>query len=235
MGPSKKPVIEPQTFVAAVAHELKNPLSAIFGYADLLIETYVGDGLTPKQREVAERIRQTASKAVDLVKNYQFLALHEGKEEVSASADLTAIFSAVYDSYWRDSHRNITVTLQTSSEQLRVIGSASHVERIISNLLSNAMKYTPPKGTVTITSRKVGDRTLFEVHNTGSHIPPEEVAAIFSMYSRGKYAEQHNPGAGLGLYIVHTICAAIKAKLEVKSSEESGTTFSVLFKNQRVP
>lgn len=228
MGTLKKPVLEPQTFVAAVAHELKNPLSAVFGYADLLLETHIGEGLSEKQREVIERIRQTAAKSVDLVKNYQFLALHH-REGSSATADLTAILGTVTDVVSRDSRRQISVSLEVSSMPLRVVGSPYHIERVVSNLVSNALKYTPPGGTVSIGTRLAEGKTIFQVHNTGSFIPPEEIAAVFAMYSRGKSAEQTRPGAGLGLFIVHTICTAIGASLDVESSEENGTTFTVRF------
>lgn len=226
----KKPVIEPQTFVSAVAHELKNPLSAIFGYADLLLETHIGEGLTSKQQEVITRIRQTSSKAVDLVKNYQFLALHQTSPTGSnTSIDLARIVHGVYDAYWRESDRHVQATVSIEPEPLPVAGSASHIERVVSNLLSNAMKYTPPNGSVSIVAKRVGAKVVFEVKNTGSYITPEEIAKIFSMYSRGKLAEEHNPGAGLGLFIVHTICTAIGAALTVESSEETGTTFKVEF------
>lgn len=229
MGDTKKPILEPQTFVAAVAHELKNPLSAIFGYADLLLETHIGDGLSAKQKEVVNRIRQTASKSVDLVKNYQFLALHEKNSgQSTASTDLARILNGVYDAYWRDSHRLLQVTLTIEPDILPVQGTPYHVERVVSNLLSNAMKYTPQNGSVSIVAKALGTRTIFEVKNTGSYIPPEEIAKIFAMYSRGKQAEQQ-PGAGLGLFIVHTVCNAIGASLEVESSEENGTTFTVQF------
>lgn len=227
---SKKLLKKANTYIAAVAHELKNPLSAIFGYSDILLDTAVGDGMTPRQKEIMERIRATASKAVDLVKNYQFLAIHEDSQtDTQVRSDLTAIVSTVYETHWRESDLAPTISIKLLNRPLLVYGNTLQIERIVSNLFSNAMKYTPKGCSITLKTEEQGDRTVFEIHNTGSWIEAEDIEKMFEMYSRGKDVAT-TPGAGIGLFIVKTICNAVGADMEVASSPKAGTTFRILFR-----
>ncbi len=223
----KKALKKANTYIATVAHELKNPLSAVFGYADILLDTDTGEGMTPRQKEILERIRATASKAVDLVKNYQFLAiLEDSQTESQVRSDLTAVVSTVYETAWRDEEGGALIKLDLLNCPLLVYGSTLHVERIISNLFTNALKFTPPGGTITLKTALENNLTLFEIHNTGSWIDAADLASLFEMYSRGKRSESV-PGAGLGLFIVKTVCNSINAQLNVESSATGGTLFRI--------
>lgn len=215
-----------ETFVVGVAHELKNPLSAIFGYADILLDTAMGDGLNPKQKEILGKIRTTALRSIEMIRNFQFLATDSFPKD--SRTDLTALIGSVYESSFRDSNHLIPIKFDLIAKPLWIKGAPSQIERIVSNLLSNALKFATKDGTVTIRTIELEKHVLLEVSNTGSFIDQETKQNIFKLYGRGKNVT-HLPGAGIGLYIVKLICDSLGAQLEVTSTVDRGTVFFVKF------
>lgn len=215
--------------LSTISHDLKNPLGAIFGYADAVLDTRAGEGLLPAHREVITKIRATASRAIELVRNYQFLSRDErGPARSSAAAiDLTAVVQSVIEYTWRDEAFSPALRLEWSKDPLPVRIERLQLERIASNLLTNAGKYTPPDGTVTVSTRRENDFAVFTVHNSAPAIPRDELPEVFSRFHRSVASSSGVKGTGLGLYITKTIVEASRGQITVESSPEQGTTFRV--------
>lgn len=219
-----------EEFLATIAHDLKNPLGAIFGYADALLDTPVGAGLSAQQRDIISRVRHTAQRSVELVRNYQHLSALQSRSITPSqnTISLNAAVQNIVDYTWRDEQHSPKLLLNLAAPPPLVRLEKLHLERIVSNLFSNALKYTPVNGTIVITTGEEGGRPFMEVKNSGAVLTQSEIDSIFEKYTRA-----HNssgiPGSGLGLYIVKYILDAVGGTIHVSSSEASGTSFKIGF------
>ncbi len=216
--------------INAAAHDLANPVSAIFGYADLMLEADNSDPLTKQQKEIISRIRSTAARALELVRNYQILSQvdHHALALPQGACELNRVINDVIDYSWRDAAGSPALNVALSATPILVSVPRFAVERIFANLLSNAGKYTPSKGTITVRSRQEGIFGELTVHNTDAVIPAAEQAVIFEKSIRGLTAKDIS-GSGLGLYIVKNLADRTGAEIQLKSTEEDGTLFKVRF------
>jgi signal transduction histidine kinase len=111
---------------------------------------------------------------------------------------------------------------------LPVLGDASHLDRVLMNLVSNAVKFTPDGGQITVTARAEGDQAVIAVRDTGIGIPADDLPRLFTRFFRASNAiQQAIPGTGLGLPIVAAIIEQHHGTLTVDSREGEGTTFTL--------
>jgi len=229
-APEVLPVLAREDFLATVAHDLKNPLGAIFSYADGLLDTTAGDGLADQHRAIIGRMRATALRSIDLVRNYQHLSqLRAGRvQSPTAPTDLNAVVSAVLEYCWRPDAGSPALSLKLAPSGAPVLIDRLALERIVSNLVSNALKYTPAGGSITIQTEQLNTGGRLIVSNTGVGIKGEEREAIFTRFKRGS-ASSGTTGSGLGLYIVKSILDTVGARIELESVPDQMTTFTVVF------
>ena len=118
----------------------------------------------------------------------------------------------------------------TEIDQIQVIGDRDRLKQVFINLLANAVKYTPQGGTVFLAIKKVGDQAQTVIEDTGPGIPAKDLPHIFERFYRGDKARTRSTDGssfGLGLSIAYWIIKNHGGRIEVKSKEGSGTTFSV--------
>ncbi len=219
---------EREEFLATAAHDLKNPLSAIFGYADALLETSGASQLSEQQKSILGKIRATSARSIDLLRNYQQLSdlsVHR-LGLTDAAADLGATCKTVIEECFREDPTAHTVRAVISQESLPVAVNRIPLERILTNLFANALRYTPRGGTITLSTSRAGDLARFEINNSLPIIPMEELPKLFSRRFRGS-TSKNTSGTGLGLYIVRTMVKDLGGSVAVKSSEGEGTTFTL--------
>jgi len=227
-APAAKSLTQREEFLVNVAHDLKNPLGAIFGYADALLDTASGAGLNEKQRDVIARIRSTALRCVDMVKNYQLLFDLHSPALINAGrpSDLNQIAKSVIEYSWRESNRSPKLSLQLAPEAFWVNVERVPLERIVANLFSNAVRYTPPGECITVQSYQEGAWAVLRVNNSRPVIKAEELPHIFERRVRLSTSEG-TAGSGLGLFIVKHIVEAAAGSVLATSDEKNGTTFTV--------
>ncbi|MBN8549922.1 MAG: PAS domain-containing protein [Deltaproteobacteria bacterium] len=230
IGTESSKVAAKEQYLAAVAHDLRNPLSAIFSYADALIDTQAGNGTTPAQQQILRRIRSTTARCVDLVLNYQTLAqIHShGFLRPNASIDLNEVARSVVEHVWRDDASTISITCDLSASPLPVFIERVQAERVLSNLVTNALKYTPPTGRIVVKTFAAGVTFAVSVNNTGVHIPEHEIKGIFDRYARASSSKGIG-GSGLGLYIVKSLMEAVGGTAQAESDPELGVTVTLRF------
>ena len=219
-----------EQFLSNVSHDLKNPLGAIFGFADALLDTNSSKGLTPQQREVLIRIRSTSMRCIDMVRNYQLLSSLSTSVVPSQlkPLDLNSVVQSVLDYAWREDPSVPRLECRLAGLPLPIQMERAHLERIVANLLSNAQRYTPAGETVTIETFASEAKVALRVNNRGSYIAPDERAAIFERHTRGS-TSAGTAGSGLGLYIINQLVKTVGGAITVESGQDSGTTFTVLF------
>jgi len=140
--------------------------------------------------------------------------------------DLNSAVRNVLEYAYRDQSDLQRLTLDLSHGELLVRLERAPLERIISNLLSNALKYSPPHCPITITTRYDHQQAILQVNNKGTPIPHAEQKILFDKYARASAAGRSS-GSGLGLFIVKTTAESAGGAVELESDSINGTTFTV--------
>jgi len=213
-------------FMRLVTHELRAPVAAIQSYLRLILDGYV-----PEERlhEIIAKAEQRARDQLELIGDLLDLArLQEPKDEKEVEpTDLVAILHDVLDmmqARLQDKGLHLEVSLEPDIPP--VAASKEHVKQVWINLISNAIKYTPSGGHITVMVECEGDMVRGAVKDTGIGISPEEQERIFDTFYRteaAKAMERH--GTGLGLTIVKGIMERYKGRVWVESQVGQGSTF----------
>jgi two-component system OmpR family sensor kinase len=207
-------------FVADASHELRTPLATIAGYTELARRQPAATG-TALDKVEAESARMTS-----LVEDLLLLArLDAGRPLDREPVDLSLLLlEVVNDARVVDPERRWRVVLP--DEPVEVPGDAARLHQVVSNLLTNARKYTPPGTTVTVTGW-VDDATAgFAVHDDGPGFPADLVPHAFERFTRGDAARHRAGGAGLGLSLVEAIVTAHHGSVSL-DSRPGNTTVEV--------
>lgn len=225
-------------FTANITHELKTPLTAISGYAELIASGMVAD--EADQRDFARRIHKEAGRLTALVNDILTLSsldeAERGDAEVTNSVlgsrepvDLPRMLDTVY-------HRLETVadvsgiTLAVKSEPAIVFGVPRLLDELVYNLASNAIRYNKPNGSVTMRCGVEDGKPFVSVEDTGIGIAPEEQDKVFERFYRvDKSRSKARGGTGLGLAIVKHAAMFHDATIEVDSALGEGTKIIVRF------
>ena len=216
-------------FVALVSHELRTPLTSIKGYVDLLLtDETVGD-LTGLQRDFLGITRNNARRLAALVNNLLDLSrLESGKLELQHSLlDINLLIGELLPSFqplW-DARRQ-TFTLQLPEQAPIALGDASRVKQILSNLLSNAHKYTPEDGHIDLSVEAAGPVVRIAVTDSGIGLSIDEQAQLFTRFYRAHNALTETVGGtGLGLTICRSLVEMQGGEMQVSSEPGHGSTF----------
>jgi signal transduction histidine kinase len=217
-------------FVSTVSHELRTPMTSIIGFAEMLEDGDVG-ALDGRQLAVVEKISRNGERLLALADDLLGLAGFESgtHEPEAVELDLREVARLGVTAI-RDQLRNRELALEVGSpdEPITVRGDSGHLERVMANLVGNAVKFTPDGGRVRVDVRRDGEQAVVEVADTGIGIPADEVDAVFDKFFRSRNAEHHAiQGSGLGLAIVQAIVHNHQGSIDVASAEGHGTTFTV--------
>ncbi|HJT38389.1 MAG TPA: ATP-binding protein [Actinomycetota bacterium] len=215
-------------FVATVSHELRTPLTPIKGFAATLVES--GDSLSPADRATAARsILKQAEHLERLVVNLLDAAkLERGIEGDGHDAiiDVHSIAERIASDF-RTAHPDRVIVLDGGSD-CRARGDELFVGQILSNLVSNAIKYAPPGEPIEIRLESTDDGVTVSVTDHGPGIPPSEVERIFDRFHRlGNVLTRAAGGTGLGLYIARQLAAAVGGTITLDSVLGEGSTFTL--------
>lgn len=215
--------------LATTTHDLKGPLGAILTSADLVLDenpdTFVSDMIL--------RVASCARTCINLVDELlSARRLEDGLMEIHPEwIDITAVAEDVHQDFVPVAKaKNIHFTVVKSSQEILVYADVLAIKRIFSNLIGNALKFTPRNGEVSIDVEKKKNEVLVNISDTGEGICPEKQTRLFEMFRRlPEHAKVE--GTGLGLFITKKLVDMHDAKLDLKSTQGQGTTFSIRFSN----
>jgi signal transduction histidine kinase len=212
-------------FVALTTHELARPLSAIRGFADLLISRSADDST---QRSFLELIRSESQGMAGLADDLLMLAsLDRGRSLECESTDVAELLQEVLQPFHRPpmTHR-FQLLAAEGLPSIRV--DISLMKRAFTNLISNAAKYAPTRSPIRIHAHRQGDGLIVDIADEGMGIAPDQLENLGKPFFRVKSeATRGIAGTGLGLALVYRILAAHGGRMEVHSTLGEGTTFSV--------
>jgi signal transduction histidine kinase len=217
-------------FISAVSHELRTPLTSIKGYAAILIAGKIGE-LPVAVKERLAKINSHSDNLVSLINDLLDIArIESGRQEMKfAIYKIKNIVENVADLLAPQmTTKGVTLKLKLAENIEGVYVDASHVERVFINLMSNAVKFTPQLGTITIeVAPKLEDGYIvFSVADTGIGIPASDLQKLFSEFFRvDNEINQNVKGTGLGLVLAKNIVQAHRGRMWVQSTVKVGTTF----------
>ncbi|CAA9366213.1 MAG: hypothetical protein AVDCRST_MAG93-7995, partial [uncultured Chloroflexia bacterium] len=215
-------------FVSSVSHELRTPLTSIEGYLDALLDDEAGP-LNKEQREYAEIAYRNADRLNMLVEDLLLLSrIESGK--LSMSFEAVSVDESVrhVEQELRNVAENKGLSLLISTDtDLVVSADRLRLAQVFTNLVGNAIKFTPSGGSVELRGRRSGEEVIVEVVDQGVGIPATELPRLTERFFRASTAGTVQ-GTGLGLAITKEIIERHQGRLEIESVEGEGSTFLVV-------
>ncbi|MGH7617295.1 MAG: sensor histidine kinase [Gemmatimonadaceae bacterium] len=223
------------TLIHGVVHDVKNPLGAASGYADLLEDGLAGP-LNEQQSEMIRRVKRLLGTAQHTVAELVDLArVDAGEYPIERRrTNLAGVVREVVDDYQaRATQKSITLTLEAPRDAMFVTTDAARVRHVLENLVSNAIKYTPAAGAVPVTVELVpdgdhGQTARVNVRDTGPGVPAAYRDRIFDPFFRAPSAERATAGSGMGLAISRRIARLLGGDVILAETSESGSTFALV-------
>ncbi|MCW2763125.1 MAG: walK 2 [Marmoricola sp.] len=219
-------------FVSSVSHELRTPITNIVGYLELLLDGAYGVTTDP-QDEALGRIEGNSRRLLELIDDLLTLSSIESLdvELTHEPVDLREVIRRTGAKVRIDlDERKQRLDVQLPNEPVVVLGDEGHLERMVSNLATNAVKFTPDGGTIVLRVRANGDQPAIEVQDTGVGIPHAEQPLLFNRFFRSTYAQSEAiKGSGLGLSIARSIAHRHGARISATSTPGRGSVFTVTF------
>lgn len=218
------------TFLSVASHELKTPLTSLYGNAQLL-QRRMARGTPFGEREqsnVNAIVAQTRRLAKLIDELLDHTRLREGRLEIQrAPLDLAEIVRRVAAELGPTFERH-TLSLELPTEPLPILGDPMRVEQILVNLIGNAVKYSPKGGAVEVSAEQAGPWAQVRVRDQGIGIPAAAQPRLFSQFYRAPNAVgKHISGMGIGLYIVKELVERHGGTITFESKEGEGSTFTV--------
>jgi signal transduction histidine kinase len=211
---------------ADIAHDLRTPMSVILGYTESL-----KDGRLQGSQETFDIVHQEARHLSHLIEDLRILSLADAGElpliqrPIPPQALLERVALA-HMSQAVEGGINLEVKEQTDLPHVDI--DPERMTQVLGNLVSNALRYTLPGGTISLAANKINDQQLtLTVQDSGNGIPAEELPHIFERFYRGDKVRSRTGSSGLGLAIARSIVEAHKGTISAESQEESGTTFTI--------
>ncbi len=214
-------------FVNAVSHDLRTPLTSILGYAEFL-EDGLGGSLTEQQRAFVAQIAKSSERLEGMVNDLLDVArLDAGTfrlhcEEVDLAERVREMVESLRP---QATDRRLTLQAAVSGSALRMVLDPQRIDRVLANLIGNAMKFTPEGGRIEVRLREDADGVLCEVEDTGIGIAAEDIPKLFQRFTQLAAGARMKAGTGLGLSISKAQVEAHGGTVGVRSEPGKGSTF----------
>ena len=215
-------------FVSSVSHELRTPLTSMVGYLELVLGGETGE-VTGQQRHFLEIVNRNCARLNRLVDDILFMArVDAGRLSLDMEwVDLSRLAAdSVETARAAAKSKGLDLRLSDEVDLPQLWADPMRLTQVLDNLVSNALKFTPAGGTVSVTIARQAETAHIEISDTGVGIPEQELGELFNRFFRASTTASA-PGTGLGLSIAESIVEAHGGTISVESEEGVGTTFSV--------
>lgn len=215
-------------FIANVSYQLRTPLNAIMGFAEILHNQYFGP-LNTRQQEYAKGVLEASRRLLSLVNDILDLATIEAgfmvleREHFDIPQLLHSVAGLTRD--WARK-QGLDLRVEVSDQIGGMEGDEKRLKQALFNLVSNAIKFTPSGGRITLTATRDGDQVVLGVADTGLGIASDEQARVFERFERGSASSGNSAGAGLGLSLVKSFIELHGGHVEIESDGHNGSTIN---------
>ncbi|MFK8015657.1 MAG: phosphate regulon sensor histidine kinase PhoR [Gammaproteobacteria bacterium] len=219
-------------FVANASHELRTPLTVLRGYINSMVEDETfEDHWREPVIEMGDQVERMHSLVADL------LSLNQLEVQLDAPFDTVKVRPLLKQACKEARHmseRKLTVTLDCPKD-LILLGDKSALRSVVTNLLSNAVRFTPQDGKISVHYQSDEEGAVLSVSDTGIGIAPADMARVTERFYRTDHGRaRHHGGSGIGLAIVKHALSMHQARLDIRSEQGAGTTFSCHFPSSRI-
>lgn len=218
---------EKDSFLAVLTHDMRTPLTSIRGYGSIMRDREL---TREQQTKIAKVILNSQDTLLEIVNNILELEKLQSGVPIlleSSNFDLALLVKNTAESLETQAlEKQITLNYDQIPTPVMITADMSKIRRVILNLISNALKYTPDNGLVSVRTMVNGRYAIFQVEDNGYGIPAEELPHIFDRYSRVKGHRHLAIGTGLGLAIVKSLIEAHDGEISVESEENVGSSFT---------
>ncbi|MGH6968354.1 MAG: sensor histidine kinase [Stellaceae bacterium] len=223
-------------FLANMSHELRTPLNAVIGFSEI-IETAMIGPLQQRYREYARDIRAAGTHLLEIVNDILDLskaeanALKIGREPLDVGAIVREVDRIVRDQVAR---AHVAFLTRLDDDLPPIIGDPTRLRQILINLVSNALKFTSPGGSVTVSARNAAGCMVIEVSDNGIGMAAEDIPTALTPFEQldNGVARKHN-GTGLGLPLTKHLVELLGGRFSITSAVNQGTTVAIEFDCQR--
>ena len=212
-----------------ITHDVRNPLTVIIGIAQWLEDDKAGFDLPDELKSGIETIGRASSRVLTLMDNFLFLTSLEGPGKLARKpVNLNAFLKrALLEFKLEARKKSIELSLGLPDNLPVVSMDDVQMMRVVSNLIGNALKYTPAGGEVSVFAKNYRDYVTISVSDNGAGISKDDLPHIFNRYYRSKRTGKGKAGSGLGLAIVKAVVESHGGTVDVISEEERGATFTL--------
>ena len=212
-----------RTFAADVAHELRTPLMILMSHLEAM-----EDGVVEVDSAAIRSLHEETQRLSKLVADLEVLASADAARFSlnTKPLDLAAAAAAAAEEF-RGLYEKKSVALETQLQPAQIVGDPARLHQVVGNLLSNALKFTPPGGSVRLALQQRDGQAVLEVADSGPGIASEDLPRVFERFFRGHGAR--SGGSGIGLTVVHDLVAAQGGEVEASNRPEGGALFTVRF------
>ncbi|MDO5714227.1 MAG: ATP-binding protein [Tissierellia bacterium] len=217
-------------FVANVSHELKTPITTIKSYSETLMDEELPNEAKNRFLSIIER---ESDRMVRLVRDLLFLSNMDYKN-TTVEREPLSVYEVVYHVLegleYMSEKKHHKLKMVIPDDIHRIYGDPHGVEQVLVNIISNAIKYTPPYGNITVEAKNFINRVIITIKDTGIGIPPKDMSRIFERFYRvEKGRSREMGGTGLGLSIAKEVMEAMDGKITIRSSLREGTEVVLSF------
>jgi len=219
-------------FVSLASHQLRSPLTAIKGYASMVLEGSFGEVPIAVQ-EATGRILKASSSLANTVEDFLNVSRIEGGRMEYSMSELDIgrlIESVIKEQMYIAKEKGTTVTFVKNEESSTVIGDSNKIKQVVNNLIDNAIKYTV-KGKITVSMKRDNVKKVvhISVSDSGIGLSPGDISKLFTKYGRAVSAREVNAmGTGLGLYVARFLIEAHGGRIWATSQGKGkGSTFHI--------
>ncbi len=218
-------------FVTTVSHDLRSPLTAILGYTELIARA---GPVNEQQTEFIRRVQYSVQSITRLITDLLDLGrIEAGFDSQKEPTHLPLVVRYAVEGLRQQAEaKHQSLTTNVPEDLPPVYGNPPRLRQMLSNLLDNAILYTPEGGSVALTARAEDDLVVITVSDTGMGIPPPDQPYIFDKFYRASNSRLDYSGAGLGLSIVKSILDNHDGRIWLDSQPGQGTTFTVVLPQQ---
>jgi PAS domain S-box-containing protein len=213
-------------FLSTMSHELRTPLNAVLGFSDLLADERYGS-LNDRQRRYVTHIHTGGTHLLKLITDILDLSkIEAGRMELTREdVSIASAFGEVLSALQPLADKKSQALLQKVETGLQVRADAMRFKQVLTNLVGNAIKFTPESGRIELAARQVDDQVRIEVRDNGPGIPPEQQEQIFEAFFRLAQTGTATEGTGLGLAITARLVELHGSKLGIESQHGEGACF----------
>jgi signal transduction histidine kinase len=225
------------SMLSLASHQLRTPATGVKQYLGMVLEGFVGD-LSDDQKELLKKANDSNERQLRIINEFLYLAKADAERVVISPQrfDLGELTRSVVADMQSDVvQAGHTLSTRIRQKAIPVLADVHSARMILENLISNAIKYTPPGGKIKVTAFKHKTGGMVSVEDNGVGIDKKDMKKLFLQFSRiPNELTRQETGSGIGLYLAKYLTELNGGKIEVESKRHVGSTFSVYFTNKNV-